>query len=78
MKVVFWDFFKVCLKKNILTFNLGWDEKAQQLDSFTDIRNIQQELKDRGIKIETEINENTSGPASFMIVDPDGNTILLD
>lgn len=40
-------------EKNILTFNLGWDEKAQQLDSFTDIRNIQQELKDRGIKIET-------------------------
>lgn len=65
-------------EKNIMTFNPGRDENAQILDSFTYIRNIQKQRKDDDIKIETEINESTSGPASFMIVDPDGITILLD
>jgi len=78
MKFVLLSFFSGCLKKNIMTFNPGWDENAQILDSFTDIRNIQKQLKDEGIKIETEIDESTSGPTSFIIVNPDGNTILLD
>jgi hypothetical protein len=65
-------------EKNILTFNPGWDENATKLDAFTDIREIQQQLKNKGITIDTEIDNNASGPASFVIIDPDGNPILLD
>lgn len=63
---------------NILTFNPGWDENANKLESFDDVREIQRQLKDKGIKIEQQADENTSGPASIMVTDPDGNTILID
>jgi hypothetical protein len=64
--------------KNILTFNPGWDEDACKLDSFTDIRDLQRQLRAKGIKIEAGVDEETSGPASFVINDLDGNPILVD
>ncbi len=64
--------------KNILTFNPGWDESARNLDSFTDIRAIQRELKAQGIRIDMEADERTSGPASIILTDPDGNPVLID
>lgn len=70
--------FQGMFDKNILTFNPGWDENAAKLESFTDVRELQRQLKASGIKIETEANEETSGPASFVVVDPDGNPILVD
>ena len=70
--------FQGMFEKNILTFNPGWDQDAQPLKSFTDIRKIQKRLRDKGIKIENEIDEQTSGPASFVVSDPDGNPILFD
>ncbi len=63
---------------NILTFNPGWDENGKNIADFEDIRKIQQRLKSSGIKIDNEVDENTNGPASLMIPDPDGNMILLD
>lgn len=63
---------------NLLTFNPGWDSDAQPLDEFTDIRQLQRQLKAHGIELIAEADENTTGPASFMIADPDGNVILLD
>jgi lactoylglutathione lyase len=63
---------------NILTFNPGWDQNAQKLPSFTDIRELQRQLKAQGVQLATEADESTTGPASFMVVDPDGNTILVD
>ena len=65
-------------EKNILTFNPGWDGKAQQLEDFTDVREIQRQLKGQGIEPNPEADEDTSGPASFVVVDPDGNPILVD
>ena len=70
--------FQGMFDKNILTFNPGWDQDASKLDSFTDVRALQRELKARGVKFETEADESTSGPASFVVVDPDGNPILVD
>lgn len=70
--------FQGMFEKNILTFNPGWNENAENLNSFTDIRDIQKQLKAKGIKIRTEADETTEGPASFTIEDPDGNPILLD
>ena len=70
--------FQGMFDKNILTFNPGWDENASKLDSFTDVRELQRQLKANGIKIETEANEETSGPSSFVVIDPDGNPILVD
>jgi predicted lactoylglutathione lyase len=70
--------FQGMFEKNILTFNPGWDENATKLDSFTDVRAIQQQLKNKGIAVGTEIDKNTTGPASFVVIDPDGNPILLD
>ncbi|MFS4454890.1 VOC family protein [Maribacter sp. 2304DJ31-5] len=70
--------FQGMFEKNILTFNPGWDGNAKALESYTDIRELQQQLKDKGIKIETEVDENTTGPASFVVMDPDGNPILID
>jgi predicted enzyme related to lactoylglutathione lyase len=64
--------------KNILTFNPGWDSNAQQLSEFTDVRELQRQLKASGVNMITEADENSTGPASFMIADPDGNTILVD
>ena len=70
--------FQGMFEKNILTFNPGWDENATKLGSFTDVRELQLQLKAKGIKIETEADEETSGSASFVVVDPDGNPILVD
>lgn len=70
--------FQGMFENNILTFNPGWDENANKLDSFDDVRTIQKHLKKCGIKVENEVDENTKGPASFMVLDPDGNAILLD
>jgi len=70
--------FQGMFEGNILTFNPGWDENAQKLESFDDVRDIQKHLKEKGVSLMTEADENTSGPASVMVVDPDGNTILLD
>ena len=62
--------FQGMFDKNILTFNPGWDENASKLDSFSDVRELQRQLKANGIKIETEANEESSGPASFVVIDP--------
>jgi len=70
--------FQGMFDQNILTFNPGWDESANKLDSFTDVREVQQELKSKNIKLEREADETTSGPASIVLYDPDGNTILID
>ena len=70
--------FQGMFDKNILTFNPGWDSNARPLGEFTDVRELQRQLKDRGVNMITEADESSSGPASFMIVDPDGNTILVD
>lgn len=70
--------FQGMFDKNILTFNPGWDENASKLNSFTDVRDIQKKLKEKGVKFESEADLNTSGPASFIIIDPDGNPILVD
>lgn len=70
--------FQGMFEKNIMTFNPGWDKNGNKLDSFTDIRVLQQELKAQGIKFESEADESTTGPASFIVNDPDGNPILLD
>ncbi len=70
--------FQGMFEKNILTFNPGWDSNAQPLNEFADVRVLQRELKNLGVGMITEADESTSGPASFMIADPDGNTILVD
>ena len=70
--------FQEMFDKNILTFNPGWDSNAKRLDSFTDVRELQSQLKKQGIEIVTEKDGNTTGPASFMVIDPDGNPILVD
>jgi catechol 2,3-dioxygenase-like lactoylglutathione lyase family enzyme len=70
--------FQGMLDKNILTFNPGWDQNARPLSSFTDVREIQRQLKARGVQLVNEADESTTGPASFVAVDPDGNAILVD
>jgi len=70
--------FQGMFEKNMLTFNPGWSSDAQPLESFTDVRDMQKRLKAEGINLVTEADETTSGPASFMILDPDGNPILID
>ena len=70
--------FQGMFDKNILTFNPGWDSNAQSLSSFTDVRELQRQLKAQGVSLITEADESSTGPASFMIADPDGNTILVD
>ena len=70
--------FQGMFDKNILTFNPGWSSDAQQLREFTDVRKLQRQLKDRGVNMISEADESSTGPASFMIVDSDGNTILVD
>ena len=62
----------------MLTFNPGWDTNAQKLDSFTDVRELQRQLKAQGVELQTEADEDTTGPASFVAIDPDGNPILVD
>jgi catechol 2,3-dioxygenase-like lactoylglutathione lyase family enzyme len=70
--------FQDMFDKNMLTFNPGWDQNAQELDSFTDVRELQRKLKDQGVEFASEADESTTGPASFIVVDPDGNPILVD
>ena len=70
--------FQGMFDQNILTFNPGWDGNANKLESFKDVRDIQKELKWKGFTMITEADETTTGPASFVIVDPDGNPILVD
>lgn len=70
--------FQGMFEKNILTFNPGWDSNAQKLSTFTDVRDLQRALKARGVTLMNEADEKTTGPASFIAVDPDGNPILVD
>jgi catechol 2,3-dioxygenase-like lactoylglutathione lyase family enzyme len=70
--------FQGMFEGNILTFNPGWDQGAQEVDPFTDIREVQRRLKDAGVSFAQEADESTTGPASFVISDPDGNQILVD
>jgi catechol 2,3-dioxygenase-like lactoylglutathione lyase family enzyme len=70
--------FQGMFEKNIMTFNPGWDGNAQALENFTDIRELQRQLKAQGVQLASEADENTSGPASFFATDPDGNSILFD
>ncbi len=70
--------FQGMFENNILTFNPGWDENATKQESYDDVREIQKQLKKKGIKLDSEADENSSGPASIVLVDPDGNTILID
>lgn len=70
--------FQGMFEKNMLTFNPGWDSSARELNAFTDVREIQRRLKAQGLELITEADETTQGPASVMLMDPDGNPILLD
>lgn len=70
--------FQGMFDKNILTFNPGWNQDAEKLNSFTDVRELQKDLKEKGIEFDIEADESTEGPASFVIADPDGNPILAD
>ena len=70
--------FQGMFQGNLLTFNPGWDENGQNVENFDDIRDIQKHLKNKNVKLSSEATENTSGPASLMLADPDGNMILID
>ena len=70
--------FHGMFRKNMLTFNPGWDSNGQKLSSFTDVRELQRQLKAQGVTFETSADESTTGPAYFMTEDPDGNPILVD
>lgn len=70
--------FQGMFEKNMLTFNPGWDQNAQNLAGFTDVRELQRQLRAQGVKFVQEADESTTGPASFVAVDPDGNPILVD
>jgi catechol 2,3-dioxygenase-like lactoylglutathione lyase family enzyme len=70
--------FQGMFEGNILTFNPGWDENAAAVPGFDDVRTIQQDLKAKGLELMTEADETTTGPASFMVTDPDGNVVLVD
>jgi lactoylglutathione lyase len=70
--------FQGMFEKNILAFNPGWDSNASKLNAFTDVRDLQRELKAQGVQLTTEADETSTGPASFSTIDPDGNPILVD
>ena len=70
--------FQDMFEKNILTFNPGWDQYANKLEYFDDVREIQKNLKEKGLKIENEVDEQSTGPGSFVVIDPDGNPVLID
>jgi len=70
--------FEGMIEKNTLTFNPGWDHNATELETYTDIRDIQRQLKAQGVELLSEADEHATGPASFIAVDPDGNPILVD
>lgn len=70
--------FQGMFEKNMLTFNPGWDQSAREAETFTDVREIQRALKAKGILLDSEADETTTGPGSIMLSDPDGNPILID
>ncbi len=70
--------FEGMFDKNMLTFNPGWDAETNTLQTFTDVRDIQKDLKKNGVELTTQADETTTGPASFIVIDPDGNPILID
>ena len=70
--------FQGMFERNMLTFNPGWDQDAKPVPAFTDVRDLQRSLKAQGVAIATEADETTTGPAHFIVVDPDGNPILVD
>ena len=70
--------FQGMFENNILTFNPGWNSNAQPVGEFTDVRELQRQIKANGVEMMSEADESTTGPGSFMIADPDGNTILVD
>jgi catechol 2,3-dioxygenase-like lactoylglutathione lyase family enzyme len=70
--------FQGMFERNILTFNPGWNAKAETLETFTDVRELQKRLLAAGIELQAEADEESTGPASFMLSDPDGNPILVD
>ena len=70
--------FQGMFEKNLLTFNPGWDADARKLDAFTDVRELQRRLKAQGVQFLQQADESTTGPASFVVADPDGNPILVD
>lgn len=70
--------FQGMFEKNILTFNPGWDRNAQKVATFTDVRELQRQLRAQGVQFQQQADESTTGPASFIAVDPDGNPILVD
>ena len=69
--------FQGMFERNTLTFNPGWNSNYQTLDTFTDVRDLQKQLKAQGVELISEAEENSTGPASFMVMDPDGNPILI-
>jgi catechol 2,3-dioxygenase-like lactoylglutathione lyase family enzyme len=70
--------FHEMFEKNILTFNPGWNQEAQEISDYDDVRKIQKSLKEFGIPLAQEADPTSSGPASILLFDPDGNTILID
>lgn len=70
--------FQGMFEKNLMTFNPGWNADTDKLDNFTDVRDLQRQLKSEGVELASEADESTTGPGSFMVIDPDGNPILVD
>ena len=70
--------FQGFIEENTLTFNPGWDQSASEVNPFTDVREIQKKLKEKGVKVDREANESTKGPEYIVLTDPDGNSILID
>lgn len=70
--------FQGMFERNILTFNPGWDQEAQELENFSDVRALQKDLKAKGMQFDREVDEDGTGPDSFVVIDPDGNPVLVD
>lgn len=70
--------FQGMFENNIMTFNPGWDHNGQEVDEWTDVRELQSQLKARGLKLESEVDAASAGPGSFIVMDPDGNPIMFD
>jgi lactoylglutathione lyase len=70
--------FQGMFERNSLTFNPGWNQAAETLDSFTDVRDLQRDLKAQGVDFLSQADESTTGPASFVVIDPDGNPVIVD
>jgi len=70
--------FQGMFDKNTMTFNPGWDQNANKLETFTDVRTLQSQLKEQGTELINEVDEKSEGPGSIILMDPDGNPILID